>query len=240
MTTGTLASDAAAELHSQGFLRVSQLAPPGVVAKLISSIAADESLQHSASRSGAHYASRNLLHNGEVQSFSRSPRVLALLGGLMGAEPFAVRAILFDKAPGANWRVGWHQDLMIPVQQRIETPGFTAWSVKAGVHHVKPPAEVLQRMLTIRLALDDCGEENGPLEVQPGSHREGVLSSSDIRGCLSRVEPHACTTRRGDAVLMRPLLLHGSRKATAPSHRRVLHVEYACEGLPGGLEWESS
>ena len=36
---------------------------------------------------------------------------------------------------------------------------------------------------------------------------------------------------------MRPLLLHASASGTAPGHRRVVHLEYAAEPLPGGLEW---
>jgi len=36
---------------------------------------------------------------------------------------------------------------------------------------------------------------------------------------------------------MRPLLLHASSPAVSLSRRRVLHIEYAAEELPGGLEW---
>jgi hypothetical protein len=32
-------------------------------------------------------------------------------------------------------------------------------------------------------------------------------------------------------------LLHASSAATEPGHRRVMHIEYACEPLPAGLEW---
>ena len=36
---------------------------------------------------------------------------------------------------------------------------------------------------------------------------------------------------------MRPLLLHASSIAIVPSHRRVIHLEYASCQLLGGLEW---
>lgn len=49
--------------------------------------------------------------------------------------------------------------------------------------------------------------------------------------------PIACAVRRGGVVLMRPLLLHASRTASAPGRRRVVHIEYAAGQLPGGLEW---
>jgi hypothetical protein len=34
-------------------------------------------------------------------------------------------------------------------------------------------------------------------------------------------------------------VLHASSPATAPMHRRVVHLEFACDPLPGGLEWEA-
>ncbi len=39
---------------------------------------------------------------------------------------------------------------------------------------------------------------------------------------------------------MRPLLLHASSPATAPAHRRVVHLEFAPAPLSGGLEWHWS
>jgi len=92
-------------------------------------------------------------------------------------------------------------------------------------------------MITVRLHLDDCGPEHGPLRVIPDSHREGRLDREAITRWRETVPTEEITCRAGDALLMRPLLLHASSKATRPKHRRVLHVEYAAEELPGGLEW---
>jgi hypothetical protein len=36
---------------------------------------------------------------------------------------------------------------------------------------------------------------------------------------------------------MRPLALHASSPATAPHHRRVIHIEYAPAPLPAPLRW---
>jgi hypothetical protein len=88
-----------------------------------------------------------------------------LVAPALGPNAFAVRGLFFDKLPGANWQVGWHQDLSIAVAERVETPGFSGWSVKKGVVHVQPPAFVLEQMLSVRVHLDDCGAENGPLRV---------------------------------------------------------------------------
>jgi hypothetical protein len=48
-----------------------------------------------------------------------------------------------------------------------------------------------------------------------------------------------CEVRRGGVVTMCPLLLHASAKSATPGHRRVIHVEYACDDLPEGLEWNN-
>ena len=44
-------------------------------------------------------------------------------------------------------------------------------------------------------------------------------------------------TQRGDALLMRPLILHASGRSTSDRHRRILHIEYAGNDLPDGLHW---
>ena len=202
-------------------------------------VAGDPRLKRSTTRAGASYAARNLLSEPAILEFCRTPDVRQLLSSLGHESAFPVRAILFDKPAGGNWRVGWHQDLIVPVQSRVDVAGFTAWSIKAGVPHVKPPAVVLEKMLTLRVHLDDCGPDNGPLQVAPGSHLMGELTTDQVQRILAEQESELCTAVAGDALVMRPLLLHSSAKAIAPSHRRVLHVEFASEGLPGGLEWPS-
>ena len=44
-------------------------------------------------------------------------------------------------------------------------------------------------------------------------------------------------TKRGDALLMRPLVLHASSKSSGSSLRRVLHFVFGPEVLPYGLAW---
>ena len=183
------------------------------------------------SRGGA----RNLLEHEALVGLARSNPLRGLVEPVLGAGCFAVRAIYFDKTPDANWKVPWHQDLMVAVCERVEgAAGYGAWSVKAGVPHVEPPVAVLERMLAVRLHLDDCGEENGPLRVIPGSHRHGRLARSEEPPKAGEV---MCCVRRGGALLMRPLLLHASSSAASPAHRRVIHIEYAGVELPGGVRW---
>lgn len=161
----------------------------------------------------------------------------AIADDALGGDAFAVRALLFDKVSSANWGVPWHQDLAIAVEEKVDVPGFGGWSVKDGIPHVLPPAEVLAQLVTLRIHLDDCGEDNGPLRVLPGSHGAGKLSAAEIARWRDEAAEVICTAARGDGLVMRPLLLHASSAAEQPGHRRVLHLEYAAQPLPGGLRW---
>ena len=181
---------------------------------------------------------RNLLYtNVLVSRLAHSQKIISFLEKAAGLQPIPVRAIFFDKNPESNWLVPWHQDLAIAVAGRIETTGFAGWSIKDGVPHVHPPREILEGMLALRLHLDDCRADNGALKVIPGSHRHGKLGAAEISEYAQSNEPVVCELARGGVLLIRPLLLHASLPAKQPSHRRVLHLEYATRELPNGLKW---
>lgn len=180
---------------------------------------------------------RGLLGTSEVRYLAESEVLMGLLRPLFSAAPFPVRAIYFDKSAEANWLVAWHQDLTIAVGHKTEMAGYGPWSVKNGLVHVPPPVELLERMLTIRLHLDDADAENGALQVIPGTHLLGRLNAEAIQKSRQDRAAVLCTAKSGDALLMRPLLLHASGRTISHRRRRVLHLEYACERLPAGLEW---
>lgn len=130
-----------------------------------------------------------------------------------------------------------HQDLSIPVRQRIESAHCAGWSKKEGQWFVQPPIEVLEQLVAIRIHLDASTPENGPLRIVPGSHRSGRLKSiaEDSRRLAGEVPVLGA---RGAAIVMRPLLLHASSKAAAQAlPRRVLHFVFGPRELPCGLEW---
>ncbi len=180
---------------------------------------------------------RGLLGLPAVAVLARSERWLELARAHLPVEPRPVRAIYFDKSAEANWGVAWHQDLTIALQARVEMAGFGPWSVKEGIPHVQPPVDLLERMLTIRLHLDDADETNGALRVLGGSHRFGRLSAERIQELRGQEDGFLCEAAAGDALLMRPLLLHASGRSVSPRHRRVLHIEYAGYALPEPLQW---
>jgi ectoine hydroxylase-related dioxygenase (phytanoyl-CoA dioxygenase family) len=227
------------QIDAQGYAILPHILDANAVQSLLSVISkADDEGDSRRQKRGQIYALRNLLARvPEVAELAFSPAMRALVDPILGPHARVVRALLFDKTAGANWKVAWHQDLSIAVSERIDVEGFGPWSMKAAVQHVQPPIAVLERMLTLRLHLDDCFEDNGPLLVLAGSHAAGVLSPAQVADWRARVAPVACAVGAGGVVLMRPLLLHASSAATAPRHRRVVHLEFASGELPGSLKW---
>jgi hypothetical protein len=140
------------------------------------------------------------------QMLEESRTLGALAGRLLRGTARLSRLQAFDKYPQANWFVPWHQD-------RAE-------------NGVDRPIDVLARTVALRIHLDDCDENNGPLEVLPGTHLRARLSGDDIAELAGRTAPLLCLAQRGDIVAMRPLIVHRSQRARKPAARRVVHLEY--------------
>jgi len=197
--------------------------------------------ENTVGRLGSHFddashGMRNLLAVPIVRELAASDAVRTLAKAVLGRDCFAVKGTFFDKTQKANWKVVWHQDLTIMVRERREVPGFGPWTTKAGIVHVQPPADILNHILAIRLHLDESGPDNGPLRVVPGSHKHGRLTPEQFVQ-WQKADSLVCTVPRGGALLMRPLLLHASSACVVPKPRRVIHLEFAADELPGGLEW---
>lgn len=227
------------QLNTDGYAIAAGVLPgPHVTQLTVAIAAAAADAQGAGARRSSAHAMRNLLSRvPDVRDLADGPALRSLVEAVLGPGAFCVRGLLFDKAPGANWHVGWHQDRAIAVRERVDTEGFGPWSVKAGVPHVEPPIDVLQRMVTLRVHLDDCDGSNGPLRVLPASHRAGKLDGDAVRRWIDQHDAVTCTVPRGGVLLMRPLLLHASSPAARPVHRRVVHLEYAADPLPGALQW---
>jgi len=183
------------------------------------------------------FAIRDTLAIPAVTEIAMEDRIRRLVESVLTADCVAVRAIVFDKVAGANWKVPFHQDLTIEVRERREQPGFGPWSIKKGAHCVQPPAEILRSMVAVRLHLDEALAENGPLRVLPGSHAHGRLSPVQIDLFRKTTLEVQCLMAKGDALLIRPLLFHASSAATRVGHRRVIHIDFGPRTLPGDLEW---
>jgi len=219
------------EIGEDGFALVPQVLTDNECARF----AADVSRSSSASG-----GTRGLLRNAWCRSLASQLREHVSLGSLLQPNYVAVQCTYFEKSSVRNWLVPVHQDLSIPVAERVEHSSLGGWSEKEGALFVQAPVDILEQLLAVRVHLDGCGEHDGPLRVVPGSHAFGrVGAEAAVVARLSSPE-FVCAAPRGSVLAMRPLLLHSSSKATGASLRRVLHFLFGPRDLPLGLRWQDA
>lgn len=182
------------------------------------------------------YGARNLLAIcPAARDAWRTTILTELINDVLGSDFGLVRGLYFDKPPERTWSLPWHQDLTIAVREHRPSTLFQRPTTKAGVPHVEAPLEILSRMLTLRIHLDNVTLDNGPLQVLPGTHRQ--RSDDFVVG-----EPTIILAQAGDVLAMRPLLAHcsGPSAAGCTTHRRILHLEFAADRqLPEGFQWHT-
>lgn len=219
------------ELDANGFAIADLVLTDGQCERIVESLPAV-----AAGRGGV----RNLIAHPTVVRLLLHERFGAYLWKIVGRELVAVKATLFDKTPQANWRVQWHQDRVIAVRERLAVPGFGPWTTKAGSLHVEAPATVLSQMLAVRVHLDQCGPDNGPLRVIAGSHQHGKLSDDDLAATVAANQVLEVYAPQGALMMMRPLLVHSSAPAMRSEHRRILHIEFAPAESISPLQWQNT
>ena len=179
---------------------------------------------------------RNLLAQPDCRDMAAQLKAQLAAIGLLGDNAIAVQCTLFDKTADRNWLVALHQDTSIPASGDPSDAAMPI-AIKEGAHYVQPPVDVLESLLAVRVHLDDCGIDAGPLRVVPGSHRAGRLDGPAAQAMRDAHGEAICTAARGDALAMRPLLLHASSRARVPVRRRILHFLFGPGRLPHGLVW---
>lgn len=219
------------EYSQHGVVQMGRLIPPDQARQIALALADNGS--GAVGRPGV----RNLLANEAVHELAWSQPLLSIAHACLSADALPIKATLFDKSDDANWLVAWHQDPAIPVQARIDVPGWSRWTIKEGVHHVHPPAEILEHVLAIRVHLDEVTQDNGPLKVAAGTHHRGRIRSDQAASVAKEANVVTCIGAPGSAVIMSPLVLHASSKSESGDRRRVLHIEYSDARLPDGLGW---
>jgi hypothetical protein len=230
-------------LQRDGFAMLRYVFGPAEIAAWIAELDAAFAVSHDESeairsRQGSVYAARNVLDwfPAACELWRIGP-LIDLLRQTLGDDYGLVRALYFDKPPERTWALPWHKDLTIAVaEHQPHSAAFTHPTRKAGVAHVEAPVELLERMLTLRIHLDEVTEENGPLRVAPGSHRTGKLMPVDGH------DEKCIFAEAGDVLSMRPLLAHasGASHPDTKRHRRILHLEFAADReLPDGYAWQT-
>ena len=183
---------------------------------------------------------RNLLSFDWCRSLALRLRHQPALRALDVDAVVPVLCTYFEKSGEKIWLVPVHQDLSIPVAERIEHELLQGWSRKDGMWFVQPPVDVTSRMLALRLHLDDCYADDGPLKVVPGSHAAGRMTDGAALRLRESCGEQMCCVTRGGVLALRPLLLHASSKSRGTSRRRVLHFLFGPAELPFGLSWPTA
>lgn len=181
--------------------------------------------------------SRRLLQQDWCATLAQRVHRESPMAALIPADYVAVQCTFFEKSRERNWLVPVHQDLSIPVAERVTHATLSGWSEKEGGLFVQPQRSTLEQLVAVRLHLDPCTANDGPLQVVPGSHRLGCLSPEEaieVRQASGFID---CPSGPGGVLAMRPLLLHASSKSRGTSRRRVLHFLFAPPTLDCGLRW---
>ncbi|MFM7024097.1 MAG: phytanoyl-CoA dioxygenase family protein [Flavobacteriales bacterium] len=215
----------------QGFQIIPNFYEPSEVRQIISLIYNKDSSNFRKSKDL--FAIRQVLQEiPELKALLFNAKLNSLISSF-GEEYTCIKSIYFDKPPHSNWTVPWHQDLFIGVREKIEIAGFRQWTNKDGFCNVQPPLEILENIVTVRIHLDNCDENNGALKVIPRSHLHGVVDLP----YQSYQDEVICSVPEGGVCLMKPLILHASLKSKSDDHRRVVHLEFCSKSLPDGLRW---
>jgi hypothetical protein len=208
-----------------------------VVSGIMNDAECDSVAAHVEAFEGIGAGSRTLLGLPWCRELAHRLRANSLLAPLLPVGAVAVQCTLFDKSPVKNWLVSLHQDLSIPVKGRVDSAECSGWSEKEGQVFVQPPVSVLETLVAVRVHVDPCPLESGPLRFVPGSHAFGRLNGARTEQLRNERGELVVPVPRGGALVMRPLILHASSKATEPKPRRVLHFVFGPATLPLALEW---
>ncbi|MFK7937708.1 MAG: phytanoyl-CoA dioxygenase family protein [Saprospiraceae bacterium] len=218
------------QFHHQGFQTLPNIYSPSEVTNILTTLKNSNISQQFGVR-------EILLKQPALQPLIFNQKLRALIRQIAPNCNKSIKSIYFDKPPHANWIVNWHQDLTINLQEKKEVVGYKNWRVKAERTVVQPNRELLENIFTLRIHLDDCTVKNGALRVIERSHQNGVIPIKDWMQKKEGTE-RICEVPRGGVLLMRPLLLHASRRTENQQSRRVIHIECCDLELPNGLNWK--
>jgi len=147
----------------------------------------------------------------DVMSSSRMTNCVA---DLIGPNVKFHHAKINSKQPDSATAVKWHQDFPFTPHSNDD-------------------------LVTALLMIDDVTEENGPLEVVPGSHRgelyslwhDGIFTGAVADDIAERCRRQAvmCTGVSGSVCLMHTRLLHGSAPNVSTAARTLFICVYSAE-----------
>jgi ectoine hydroxylase-related dioxygenase (phytanoyl-CoA dioxygenase family) len=141
-------------------------------------------------------------------------RMTRLVTDLIGPNVKFHHSKINAKLPGAKTEVKWHQDFLFTPHSNDD-------------------------VVTALLMVDEVTDENGPLEVDPGSHRgplHGLWHGGRFTGAVGEAVADAaaekavrCTGPAGAVCLMHTRLLHGSAPNLSDAPRTLFICVYSAE-----------
>lgn len=174
-----------------------------------------------------------------VYNLANSNELISLVKEVLGTNAFPINAFVLDKTKDYNWGLDWHQDLKIAVKHKIETVGYSNWTVESGITHTVPPIDILEKRLALRIHLDNCFLDNGAILVVPKSHVKGIIKDIDEITKTDSKNIVCCEVKKGGIMLFKPMLLHKSPYSVSDKNRRILQIDYVGTALNNGLEWNN-
>ncbi len=223
----TLAEEQKLFYRENGYLVVERLLGPEALAELraatvrlceaacevgASNAVYDLGPEHSAARPCIRRVKQPHLQHPAFDAVIRDPEIVDIAADLLGGTVRFDHAKLNFKPAAGGASVEWHQD----------------WAFKPHTN---------DDQLVVSVMIEDCGPEDGPLMVIPGSHRGpvydhhhqgyfvGAVAYSDIAALLRRAV--ALTGPAGSIVIHHIRMLHGSLDSSGPSRRPLLLSMYA-------------
>ncbi len=144
----------------------------------------------------------------EFANHARNPKILDIIGSLLGPDIKLYQDQLFMKPPRVGSRQRYHQDMPL---------GF----------YIDPPD-----MVTCWAALTDSTIENGCVWMLPGTHKFGIIDKSkwaeyeqmSVEGSLAEERP--LVLKAGDCSFHHGLILHSSRPNQTNQRRRGYATHY--------------
>ncbi|MGJ8585028.1 MAG: phytanoyl-CoA dioxygenase family protein [Marinosulfonomonas sp.] len=138
--------------------------------------------------------------------------ITAVLNDLLGPDTALITSKLNTKAPGGGAAVEWHQD----------------WAFYPHTN---------DDLLAFGVLLEDVTEDNGPLMVIPGTHKEPILSHHANGVFCGAIDPDdplfepekavTLTGKAGSMTVHHSRLLHGSAPNVSDRARKILFFEVA-------------
>lgn len=221
----TLTREQIDAFNRDGFLKGFRIFSPVEAAEIRSYF--DGLLQRTLAAGGDSYSiSTAHLKYGKVHDLLTNPRIVALVGDLLGENVVAWGSHFFCKMPGDGKAVAWHQDA-------------SYWPLTPS------------RAVTVWLAIDDADRENACMRFLAGSHHFGHLTyrPSDpaehnvLNQTIENVErfgsPVDVELKAGEISIHSDLLLHGSEANTSTRRRCGLTLRYCAAEVRAGLGWNA-